>query len=61
MTRLNIDLSTGEISTREELNSGYYEADVIAKIVVNGDEELLGKTLVIIDFLDIFRCTYFLE
>lgn len=46
MTRLIIDSLTGEIFLQEELNSGYYEAEVIAKITVNDDEDLQNTSLV---------------
>lgn len=45
MARLTIDSSTGEIFSLEELNSGYYEAEVIAKTTID-DEELQDTTLV---------------
>lgn len=45
MTRLTIDSFTGEIHSQEELNSGYYEAEVTAKVTIN-DEELQGTSLV---------------
>ncbi|KAJ6625244.1 Protocadherin-15, partial [Pseudolycoriella hygida] len=42
MTRLTIDPLTGELFLREELASGYYEADVYARITV--DDETLQDT-----------------
>lgn len=45
MTRLIINSNTGEIFSQEELNSGYYEADVIAKITNDG-EDLQDTSLV---------------
>lgn len=45
MARLTIDSSTGEIFSLEELNSGYYEAEVLAQITVN-DEVLQDTSLV---------------
>ncbi|XP_037037495.1 uncharacterized protein LOC119075215 [Bradysia coprophila] len=45
MTKLTIDPSTGEIFLQEEINSGYYEAEVTAGISV--DDEILRSSSVI--------------
>lgn len=48
--RLTIDSSTGEIFLLEGLNSGYYEANAVAKITIDS-EDLQSTTLVIKSFI----------
>lgn len=45
MTKLTIDSLTGELLLIDELNSGYYEAQVMAKITI--DDEDLQKTCLV--------------